>query len=340
MSLTLGAFRADLLPSFKYKVSTKLSQNVNGLPLQASCFDNSSFPCRGYRGRASIRQIRIVPVGGRPYRDGGDSGYWYPSFDSIRRFWKTLFFRPKPVITEQLVQSPTYHSVNVYPARSVLAQSACELWINVRNDGRTPIRNMRARVKILLLPTSSLAEQGKESRPTNLLRRLKNAILLSDLFFGTALPFTRGTPFARTPRGAISLPWIQADYQDAYVLDLAPHSDEASVRIALACTVDAVGKKEIDKALFGPRKTTQYDTVVQIGRALPSLVDSKIPPEGQTPFDYVVKFWIIADNLTSEVSQIVHVKIPEGLDTIIFDSMKKGTKSFAAVDAFFEATLL
>jgi hypothetical protein len=43
---------------------------------------------------------------------------------------------------------------------------------------------------------------------------------------------------------------------------------------------------------------------------------------GDIKFDLAVKFWIIAENLTEDVSEIFHVEIRDSFDTIICTKFK------------------
>jgi len=260
--------------------------------------------------------------------------------------------RPRPVITEQLVKSDSFFSAHLHRTHdSFLASSGAELWINIQNNGRTPIRNMRARAKIQVMSDSYLAKSPQEVIPVGVsvqeweeyrgkIERMRSQVV-SDLFFGTALPLTKGTPFARTPRGTIAMPWETVADLGEYVIDLAPRSDEASVRIALVCKIEAKAKRQIEKA-FGPHRKIgkESDTIVQIGTSLPAFVASHVQSYGQSPFDVAIKFWVIADNLTTDKSEIIHVLIPESLDTIVYSSIAKNTKEYAELDKLFQVRSL
>jgi hypothetical protein len=55
--------------------------------------------------------------------------------------------------------------------------------------------------------------------------------------------------------------------------------------------------------------------------------------------DYAVKFWVIADNLTDDVSEIVHIEIPNTLDKIVYTPIRKHSREYAELDRLFLASL-
>lgn len=295
----------------------------------------------------------VIPVGGRPSSDSGDYGYSHLDLDWLGRFWKKAFFRPKPVITGQLVRSPTFLRTHVgllipeLKGKTFVAKSASELWINVRNDGKSPVRNMRARAKIRVLPNSLLAEWSKESAkhlPVGVTKlewdnyvkqsSVDKAEFASDIFFGTYLPFTKGSPFAHTPKGTIAMPWETVAEPEEWEIDLPPKSDEASVRIALVCELLDEYKTGFEK-LFGVKTGQLGNTMVQFGIFAPSFVKKGDSVEESTPYDLAVKFWVIADNLAYDLSAMFHIQIPSTYDTINWSPVKKNSVEYKELDKLF-----
>lgn len=139
--------------------------------------------------------------------------------------------------------------------------------------------------------------------------------------FGTPLPFSR------TPRGTIALEWAQVDGRTTYEVDLAPNNDEASAKIASIYRLDEFEVGELlthTQDVEFPKNTPMV--IYQLG-GMSNTILNPTHPEG-TALEIAAKFWIIAENITEEVSEIFHIEIPNSYDNILCTRYPKDSKKY------------
>jgi hypothetical protein len=108
------------------------------------CRCRSFLHVRIFQKRAGV----IVPVGARPSRKRGINRPAYPSLHILRRRCQSFFIRPRPVISYVKLREPhkPQDTIEINGVSLTLFRTdSVELWINVRNDGETTIKSMRAR---------------------------------------------------------------------------------------------------------------------------------------------------------------------------------------------------
>jgi hypothetical protein len=215
----------------------------------------------------------------------------------------------------------------------IMTGNAKELWINVTNDGGTPIKRMRARAKLtsikaptpLPLPPQTKPEGMSETDWEHLLHEQQQFHItmeseLSERTFGRALPFSR------TPRGTVAFQWAQVDGRTSYEVDLSPKNDEASVKLMSIYLLDefAVSRLNLHGNITTPENTKMV--AYQIGGMTGTVINPS-STEGLA-FNIAVKFWIIAENPTEEVSEIYHVEIPGSYEAVICTRHSKRSKEY------------
>jgi hypothetical protein len=276
-------------------------------------------------GRAEFRELYS-----RSYR---------PWHYSLEGFLIPFFIRPKPVIKDLTLQSPannnTREIVNIEGAQvSLWGSRSTELWINITNEGKTPIKRMRARSKLHLIPKTTHQIQpqqrpeGMTEEQWNQLSNLHQEFMqnverqMSDSMFGRPLPFSR------TPRGTVGFPWVQADGRLTYETDLTPNSDEASIRLIGIWHLSDVGRSDL--ANSGRVNVPQGARIVgtQIGSVTGVAINPSTSDTGSLAYDLAVKFWIVAENLSEEVSKIFQIEIPESYQGISCTEVKEKSEQY------------
>lgn len=255
-------------------------------------------------------------------------------------FGKPYFFRPKPVITDLILKqehSPT-ERISVMGVPVTLFRSAStKLWMNVANDGKTPIKRMRARMRFQLLPKpkeavgqrpEGITEEDWQQR-IRLRAEFEAGVEkeIAESQFGRPLPFSD-----RTPKGTMGIPWIEADGRVSYEVDLSPNSDEASVQVIALYALESMALLDLEKAgvLKIGRPADQplpnaNVVVVMMGTNSWLLMNPRVQGLYQ---DLALKFWILSENMSKDVFEIFHVEISSTLDAISCTRLKKGSKQY------------
>jgi hypothetical protein len=253
----------------------------------------------------------------------------------------TFFRRPKPVIRDQpFINDSGFVRVNVFGADlGINARDVNELWISVSNVGQTAIKRLRARATIVnLRHPSILSPPG--NRPENMSvddwnRHLQERQRMHDRIereFSEGL-FGRALPFSRTPRGTTAFQWAQVDGRESFEVDLAPNNDEASVKLAAIYRLDDIESRQ---AINSGRVRAAQGTRI-VSYTLGSMTGSALNPTfgDGIAHEVAVKFWLIAENLTEEVSEIFHVEIPESFNTINSTRYDRNSKSYRELNKWF-----
>ena len=231
--------------------------------------------------------------------------------------------------------------------------------MNVRNEGKTPVRRMRARAKFAIVPPPG--DAPPEQRPTGItdaqwqervrsLQEFRRNMYrsMADSMFGRPLPFTK------TPSGTAAFPWFELGNVPRYETDLSAGNDEAAVRLFALYRLGRMALMELDRSgriKFGGPAPSPAAAPLPAGpsppaggAALPTptpqpaaagppswwmnppkVVATQIgtssgiainPQAGQALNDFVVKFWITADNLRGDYSKLLHVEIVGGDDIV------------------------
>lgn len=211
--------------------------------------------------------------------------------------------------------------------------------MNVTNEGKTAIKRMRARLRFYPLPKPS-RETSMDKRPDGISEEdWQHTLRLREEFenrmqreiaesqFGRPLPFS-----SRTPKGTMGRPWVEADDRISYEVDLSPKSDEASVELVALFPLDEIALNDLEKAgvlkinrppgtPFPPAKVI----VILIGNNSGLVIN----PRGEgLLYDLALKFWIVSENMTEDVTQIFHVEIPNSLDNIVCTKLRKSSKQY------------
>jgi hypothetical protein len=269
-------------------------------------------------------------MGGAYHRQHCDKRYSYDA-RNISESYNPFFRRPKPVIQEQPFGGGSgFQNVNVFGVDTIIfKRDAKELWVNVRNEGQTSVKRMRARVRIVSLqPLVKHMPQVKpdnmpEDHWTRLIQKQQEFLARTDQEFNQSV-FGTPLPFIRIPSGTTALPWTQLDRMNVYEVDLTPN-DEASIRLVGLYPLEEAGRISLEHVI---KVEDEHARLVahQIG-AMSGVVTNPIS-DGTFAFNLAVKFQIIAENLTVPVFEIFHLEIPTSYDTIICSKYKMGTKEY------------
>lgn len=277
-------------------------------------------------------------------------------------FGGPYFSRPKPIIEAVKLtpqRNPT-ETLDVMGAPLRLFDTtSVELWMSIRNDGKMPVRRMRARAKFALVPPPP--DAPPEQRPAGItdpqweerlrsIREFRRNMFrqMADSMFGRPLPFTK------TPSGTAAFPWFELGSMSRYETDLSAGNDEAAVRLFALYRLGRIALMELERSgriKFGsptpppaPAPPPQGPAVPATEAAPPAasappagasppswlmsppkVVATQIgtssgiainPQAGQALGDFVVKFWITADNLRGDCSELFHVEIVGGDDLV------------------------
>jgi hypothetical protein len=145
--------------------------------------------------------------------------------------------------------------------------------------------------------------------------------------------FGKPLPFSKTPRGTIAFEWAQVDGRTTYEVDLSPVNDEASVRLIAIYHLDEIARSQLaeSRILVTPERTRIV--AYQIGGRSGTVTNPL--DEGGIAYELAIKFWLIAENLTKEVSEIFHVEIPQSFDAINCTKYSKGSKEYKKLNEKF-----
>jgi hypothetical protein len=220
--------------------------------------------------------------------------------------------------------------------------------MNVANQGKSPIKRMRARIRFLPL-TTRREPITRRARPDGFSEEEWRARLrfqeefeariqkeMDESQYGRPLPFS-----SRTPRGTIGRPWVEADNRVSYEVDLSPRSDEASVELISIVPLDEIALTDLEKQgimKFDRPPNVPFPNIRALAITVGNNSGLMINPSGQgLLYDLALKFWIVSENMTEDVAQIFHVEIPNALDAIICTKLKKGSKQYKQFEKMFSA---
>jgi hypothetical protein len=227
---------------------------------------------------------------------------------------------------------------------SLFRSKSTELWMNVTNEGKSPVKRMRARLKFYPIPKPPTKRPKPEGMSDE---DWEKSIEVSEQFKAkiqrevAESQFGRPLPFSRTPKGTIGRPWIEADNRVTYEVDLSPKSDEASAEIIALYPLDEVALMELEKSKVigfphaeGSPFPNARVTAILIGNTSGFVIN----PTGEGMlYDLALKFWILGENLVDEVSEIYHVEVPNSLNGIVCTKLKKGSKEYKAFEKLLAA---
>jgi hypothetical protein len=220
---------------------------------------------------------------------------------------------------------------------TVFGSNSVELWMNITNEGKSPVKRMRARLKFYPLPKPSQA--NKMNKPEGMsdeawkerVRHIEEFEMRMQKEVAES-QFGRPVPFSRTPKGTIGLPWVEADNRPTYEVDLSPLSDEASAKITGIYPLNPIALMELEKAgrmKFEHPEGSPFPSAnviaIQIGNTT-GVVMGQLP-EGML-YDLALKFWIVSENIIKETSKIFHIEVPNSADSIICTEVKKGSEKY------------
>lgn len=247
-----------------------------------------------------------------------------------------FFRRPKAVleVMDDRSRKNGQESISILGRETTLSfDDSKELWINVRNAGRTPIKRMRARIKMVTLqPLSPIEhippkpENVSEAQWTHIQfeRQQTRAIMEQQLVENR---FGKPLPFSKTPKGTVPLPWAQLDGTTTYEVDLPPNSDDASVRLVGIYDTGMHGGEQLrQQGIIGGSGHPSVKQYI-IGGIGETLINSS-NNNGKLMYNLAVKFWVTADNLPKEISEIYHIEIPSNSNTILWKKYEKKTKEY------------
>lgn len=293
-------------------------------------------------------------------------------------FGAPFLSRPRPII-EAVKLTPPRNSTETLDVMGVSIRlfetTSVELWMSIRNDGRTPVRRMRARAKFALVPPP--LDAPPEQRPLGItgpqweerirqVREFRQNMFrqMADSMFGRPLPFTK------TPSGTAAFPWFELGSVSRYETDLSAGNDEAAVRLfalyrlgrSALMELERSGRIKFGNTIPSPAPapppggpSAQSGEAAQPpalapagGRPPPSwqmnppkVVATQIgtssgiainPQTGQSLGDFVVKFWITADNLRGDCSELFHVEIV-GVDDLVCTPVPRKSPDRARYEA-------
>jgi hypothetical protein len=228
-------------------------------------------------------------------------------------FGRPFFSRPIPKISSIVMSFPhqPYEQINLMGININLFQiTSIELWMNVTNLGKTAIKRMRARAKFAVVPKKIPFDRTKpEGMSDEQWSRMKAVHDQFEKEFNERISsslFGKPLPFVNTPKGTAAFPWTEADGKSTFETDLSPNSDEASVRLIALYPLGERGRLELEKA--GKIKTQPGTQIIATQIANNSGLSMGTTSD-MLMYDLIVKFWIIAENLTREHSSLFHIEI-------------------------------
>ena len=139
----------------------------------------------------------------------------------------------------------------------------------------------------------------------------------------------RLSPSLKPPKVTIGLPWTQVD-QTTYETDLTPLSDEASAKLVTAYRLDDHVVKELSKRQLIITSEGEQIGILAVGNDLMVLLN--VTNDQKIEHEFAIKFWIVAENITKEVSEILHVEIPTSLNSISCRKLHKNLKEYKEFD--------
>lgn len=134
--------------------------------------------------------------------------------------------------------------------------------------------------------------------------------------------YGRPLPYSNTPRGTMGFQWSGIDRQSSYEIDSTSKNDEASV-----CTY-SIYKPEIVQQLDQKgnpiiESNSMSLCQLQIGGIPMNIINPTI--HDRIKYEFVVKFWIIAENISEEVFEMFYIEVPDSLVSIVCTKVKKGS---------------
>ncbi len=192
---------------------------------------------------------------------------------------------------------------------------------------------MRARVKIY--PIRSITEREPMERPNGISdaewETMKKHFQESE--DGKESMFGRSLPFSRTPKGTVAFPWIQADGGTSYEIDLTPKNDEASIKLVSIYPLDRIARSQIENAgLTISDNPFSFSIILYVGYLSHILHNQPAADRNKLLYELAVKFWIIAENLTNEASEIFHIEISASLDMINCRKVRRHSIEYMKLD--------
>jgi hypothetical protein len=138
--------------------------------------------------------------------------------------------------------------------------------------------------------------------------------------------FGRIMPFSKTPQRTMRLPWIATEDSPTLETDLSPHSDEASVMIVGLYPLSGPAIRQVERAYKSPEGSLGHGRVTAIRELTDETFAFGSGPDSY--LDLILKFWITAENITKDTSEIFHIEIPGSLNDIICTKLEKGSKGY------------
>jgi hypothetical protein len=252
--------------------------------------------------------------------------------------------RPRPSISPVKL-SVAYYSGETLNVRGVqvplVGTTATELWINVRNEGKTAIKRLRARAKYVRLSMTRTTDRNRMQRPASIpadawaaMQERERGLLSEVQRRVESAQFGRPLPFSRTPRGTVGLEWMDPDGRATYETDLSPNSDEASVRIVALYPLADAGRAALlasGRVVSGSAPETRL-TVFQVGNSSGIGIN---PDADSLAQEFVVKFWIISENLTHDTSVLLHIEVSPPGNDILYDLVDKTRPDYPQYERLF-----
>jgi hypothetical protein len=201
------------------------------------------------------------------------------------------------------------------------------------------IRRMRARAK--LYPIYQKNQETPLERPEGMsdddwkqLQATHDEFVRSVELERTNRFYGRPLPFSRTPRGTMGFPWFQVGGQTNYETDLTPQSDEASVLLITAYRLDKRTQQTLIESNLIKQKPNSEFGLLKIGNDL--LIISDWRKCQRIEHEYAIKFWIVSENVSNELSELFHVELPASLDGISCTKLKKKSKQYRLFNKLLE----
>jgi len=228
---------------------------------------------------------------------------------------------------------------------TLFRSNSTELWINVTNNGKTPIKRMRARLRFKPLPKPVTRRQrpdGISDENWQQMQRLHEEFEMrmqreiEQSQYGRPLSFS-----SRTPRGTIGRPWVEADNRVSYELDLSPNSDEASIEAIALFPLDPIALMDLEKAgvmKFGRPADQPLPTANVVAVMIGNNSGLVMNPTGAGLYqDLALKFWTVSENISKDVSEIFHIEIPNSLNAIVCTKLKKRSGQYKEFEKMLSA---
>ena len=246
-----------------------------------------------------------------------------------------FFSRPKPIIGFNSYQGKNATvTINVRGINIDISDTNIrELWVNVTNDGASPIKRMRARAKIIPIQSSFDMKLDNRKKPNGMSEGKWNEYntehktvideIQNQIFEST---YGKPVPFSKVLKGTFAIQWLQVDGRTDFEIDLAPKNDYAGAKLIGTYILNERDRKRLqDETKYITPENTRI-VAFQLGDNFGTV--TRPSNEDRIAEDLAIKFWIIAENLTKEVSEIFRIQIPYSFDEIKCIHCKKGTKEF------------